>query len=163
MITMAIVAIGLATAVPAFKTYLWNLRIKTAMDNLVTDLHLGRARAISRNVQTVICPSLDGQFCSVDFQWQNGWILFGDQNTDRTRQPEEPILKIAGATDFLNIASSRGRTYLRFFPNGSAPGSNISISFCDNRGAAHAGKVVVSNSGRVRKELKGISPTEACP
>ena len=163
LVTMAIVAILLAAGVPAFKNYGWNLRLKTAMDVLQTDLNLARGRAISHNIQTVICPATDSHDCSGLSDWQDGWIVFTDLNGDRHKQDAEPLLKSANAVEFLDISSSRSRSYLRFYPNGTAPGSNIAILFCDKRGAAYAGKIVVSNSGRIRMETGDIEPTENCP
>lgn len=163
MVTMAIVAILLASGVPAFKNYGWNLRMKTAMDSLQTDLNLARGLAISHNIQTIICPSNDNSACSGSPDWQDGWIVFTDLNGDREKQAGEPLRKHASAIEFLNINSSRSRSFLRFYPNGSAPGSNISIRFCDQRGAQFAGKIIVSNSGRIRMETGGIKATENCP
>jgi len=82
LVTMAIVAILLSAGVPTFKNYSWNLRMKTAMDSLQTDLNLARRRAISLNVQTVTCPSSADDTCSGNSDWQNGWIVFTDMNTN---------------------------------------------------------------------------------
>jgi type IV fimbrial biogenesis protein FimT len=163
MVTMAVVAILLATAVPAFKNYTWNQRMRTAMDALQTDLNLARGRAISHNVQTVVCPAADSIACSGTPDWQAGWIIFTDLNGDRQKQQSEPLHRRANATEFLSISSSRSRSYLRFYPNGTAPGSNITILFCDRRGAQHAGKIIVSNTGRIRAETKGSEANENCP
>ena len=163
MVSMAVVGILLATAVPSFKDYSWNLRMKTAMDTLQTDLNLARSRAISHNTQTVICPARDGQTCSGEPNWQPGWIVFSDLNGDRQKQEGEPLLKHAVATEFLNISSSRSRSHLRFFPNGTSPGSNITITFCDKRGADKAGRVTVSNTGRIRQQTNGSKSTQNCP
>jgi len=163
MVSMAIVAILLAASVPAFKNYSWNLRINTAMDSLQTDLVLARRSAITLNTQTVACPAPGADSCSGGSDWQNGWIVFTDLNGDRQRQTGEPLLKQSGAVEFVQISSSRSRSYLRFLPNGSAPGSNVSIRFCDQRGARYAGKVSVSNSGRIRLQSGGIKATINCP
>ncbi len=163
IVTMAVVAILLAASVPAFKNYSWNLRMKTAVDALQTDLVLARGRAISHNIQTVICPATDSDDCSGRSDWQDGWIVFTDLNRDRRKQDGEPLLRHAGAVAFLDINSSRSRTHLRFYPNGTAPGSNISILFCDQRGAGNASRIVVSNSGRIRSEMNGAEPSENCP
>ena len=163
MVVMAIAAILLSTGVPAVKTYSWNLRLRTAMDTLQTDLHLTRAHAISHNTEMVICPAIESSDCSGSYLWQQGWIVFTDLNADHHRQASEALVKHAGAVEFLDISSSRSRNYLRFYPNGSAPGSNVSISFCDKRGAEYAGKIIVSNTGRIRTETGGIDPTANCP
>ena len=163
IVTMTIVAILLATGVPAFKNYSWNLRMKTAMDTLQADLNLARGRAISHNTQTVICPVSVSGDCTGQSAWQDGWIVFADLNADRNKQEGEPLLKQAGAIAMLDISSSSSRTQLRFYPNGSAPGSNASILFCDSRGATEAGTISVSNSGRIRLQAKVAQPTENCP
>jgi len=163
IVAMAIVAILLATGVPAIKDYSWNLRMRSAIDMLHTDMMLARGRAISHNIQTIVCPAVSSTECSGLSRWQDGWIVFTDINGDRQRQDGEPLLKHAGAVEFLDITSSRSRTSLRFYANGSAPGSNISILFCDQRGAAHAGRIIVSNSGRIRVETGGVQASEDCP
>lgn len=163
IVTMTIIAILLATGVPAFKNYSWNLRMKTAMDMMQADLNLARGRAISHNTRTVICPASTNGGCSGQAAWQDGWIVFADLNADRVKQKGEPLLKQTGVVSLLNISSSSSRSSLRFYPNGSAPGSNVSILFCDQRGAAEAGTITVSNSGRIRQQTKVAKPTENCP
>ena len=163
VVTMAVAAILLATGVPAFKNYSWNLRMRTAMDTLQTDLNLARSRAISHNTQTIICPATGAGDCSGDSNWQAGWIVFTDLNGDRRRQESEPLLKQAGKVEFLAINSSRARNQLRFFPNGTAPGSNISIVFCDARGSEKAAVITVSNSGRVRQQTDSAKLKANCP
>jgi len=163
MVTMAIVAILLSTGVPAIKSYTWNLRMRTAMDTLQTDMNLARAHAISHNTPVIICPATGSSDCSGDSQWHRGWIVYTDLNGDHRRQASEMLVKHSGEIEFLDIRSSLSRKYLRFFPNGGAPGSNISIRFCDNRGAQSAGKIVVSNIGRIRSETGGLQPVVNCP
>ena len=163
MVTMTILAILLSTAAPSFRNYSWNLRMKTAMDVLETDLNLARSRAITHNIETIICPA-DGKLdCSTQPDWQKGWIVFTDLNGDRQKQKGEPLHKQAGPVELLHINSSRSRSKLRFSPNGTAPGSNMSILFCDKRGADYAGKITVSNSGRIRKQAPGTMQGVNCP
>lgn len=163
MVALAVVAILLSSAVPSFRDYLMNLRLKTAMDALQSDLNLARRHAISHNLHGIACPASGAGNCSETSDWQPGWIVFTDLNGDHQRQPGEPLLKRNGPTEQIDIRSSRSRTYLDFFPNGSSPGSNISIVFCDKRGAGKAGKILVSNTGRIRTQTGGIDPTAFCP
>lgn len=167
LITMAVAAILMATAVPTFKSYTWNLRLKTAIESLRTDLSLARNRAISMNATTVVCPVLDptsgGELtCANVTEWQQGWMVFADSNEDRQRQALEPILKKAGGIEFLNISSSLARNALRFYPNGTAPGSNATVVFCDRRGAGFGGKISLSNSGRIAVQTGGVQPRTGC-
>lgn len=164
---MALAAILLATAVPAFKTYTWNLRLKTAIDALENDLNLARSRAINMNATTVICPvessPQDGDIgCAEISRWHKGWMVFADTNEDRQRQSFEPILKRSSEIELLNITSSLARNTLRFYPNGTAPGSNATLVFCDRRGAGFAGKISLSNSGRIVAQSGGVAPRPGC-
>ncbi len=163
LVTMTVATILLATGVPAIKNYSWNLRMKTAMDVLQTDLNLARAHAISHNQQTVICPATAIKGCSGRPDWHHGWIVFTDLNGDRHKQNGEPLLKYSGPIESLNISSSRSRKLIRFYPNGTAPGSNVSIRFCDKRGTGHARKILVSNTGRIRLDTKVARSTANCP
>jgi len=163
VVAMAVAAILLSAGGPALRNYTWNQRMKAAMDTLQSDLKLARGRAISHNTQTVICPAASADDCSELTTWQDGWLVFADLNGDRRRQPGEPLIRRAGGIDLLDIRSSASRTYLRFYANGSAPGSNTTIRFCDSRGASHAGAVIVSNSGRIRAQTDGVRPSENCP
>jgi len=163
IVTMTVIAILLSTGVPAFKDYTWTQRMNAAMDTLLSDLKLARGKAIGLNTQTVMCPSANADDCSGQASWQDGWIIFADLNNDRHKQAGEPMIRQAEATDYLDISSPISRSYVRFYPNGSAPGSNATILFCDSRGAAHAGAVSVSNSGRIRSRTDGVQSSEICP
>jgi type IV fimbrial biogenesis protein FimT len=163
MVTMAVIAILLTVGIPAVRNYAWNLRMQSAMNTLQADLKLARGRATSHSTQTIICPAPSADDCSGQSAWQDGWIVFADLNSDHRKQVGEPLIRQADATAFLHISTPESRSYLRFYPNGSAPGSNTSILFCDRRGAAHAGIITVSNSGRIRAQADGARPSENCP
>ena len=163
IVTMAVVAVLLAAGVPAFKNYAWNLRMKTSIEMLQADLTQARGHAISHNIRTVICPAVDNNDCSGQPTWHDGWIVFSDLNADHHRQEGEPLLKHAGAAELLKISSSDSRRYLRFYPNGTAPGSNATILICDGRGTAYANTITVSNSGRIRTQAYAGESTEICP
>ena len=164
---MAVAAILMATAVPSLKSYAWNLRLKTAVETLRADLSMARNRAISMNATTVVCPvldpvSTDELTCADVSEWHQGWMVFADSNADRQRQVVEPIMKVASATEFVNISSSLSRNALRFFPNGTAPGSNATVVFCDRRGAGFGRKISLSNSGRITVQTGGVQPRSGC-
>ena len=163
MMAMAIVAIILATGVPALRNYGDNLRMKTAMDTLHMDLVLARSHAVSHNTQTVMCPAPTADMCAANPVWQHGWIVFTDLSGDRQKQTGEPLLKRANAVEFLEISSPASRSNLRFYPNGTAAGSNATILFCDKRGATNAGRIIISNTGRIRTKTAGSNQKLACP
>ena len=163
MITVSIMAILVTLGIPAFKDYALKQRLNAAVNALHSDLLLARSQAIHRDMQVTACPVDPTVGCAGSTEWSDGWIVFGDSNEDREYQDNEDVLRHGQGVEYMAIHSSSGRTTIRFYPNGSAPGSNTSISFCGLGGPEKARKLVISNLGRVRRDdFPGIS-AEACP
>jgi type IV fimbrial biogenesis protein FimT len=161
--TLSIVALLLAVGVPSLQHFTQRQQMKAAVGSLHNDLLLARSEAIVRNLEVVACPGAPAVGCAGASDWSRGWIVFGDGNGDRQRQASEALLRHGPGFERIRIASSSGRSSVRFFPDGSAPGSNGSIAFCGDGGPLQAWRLVVSNIGRVRAaEYPEIDPA-ACP
>jgi type IV fimbrial biogenesis protein FimT len=152
LLVLTITAILLILGIPALQSYEMRQRMSAGMNLLHTQLALARNEAIRFNAQVVACPGNVASGCSDAADWSEGWIVFADRNGDRRHQQTESVLRVEPGLEQMVIRSSSGRTNLRFYPNGSAPGSNSSITFCDQRGPANARKLVISNTGRIRRE-----------
>ncbi|KQW36095.1 hypothetical protein ASC76_15320 [Rhizobacter sp. Root404] len=57
------------------------------------DLKFARSEAMKRGQPVSICPSTDGTTCLSDNSWQNGWIVFYDQNASATVDGTDVILR----------------------------------------------------------------------
>jgi len=163
LLVLAITAILLIIGIPALQSYEMRQRMSAAINLLHTQLVLARNEAIRFNTQVVACPGSVNSGCTEAADWSNGWIVFGDLNGDRQYQGTESMLRVEPGLEQVVIRSSSGRTNLRFYPNGSAPGSNSSITFCDARGPASARKLVISNTGRIRREDAPEISASNCP
>ena len=163
LIVISVLAILLIQGVPALRDYGLRQRMSAAMHALHSHLALARNEAVRFNVEMIVCPGDARSGCRLDSNWDNGWMVFGDFNGDRLYQAEEPLLVQEPGLEQIMIRSSNGRRIVRFLPNGSAPGSNGSISFCDLRGPAAARKLVVSNLGRMRRETEPNLDVTRCP
>jgi type IV fimbrial biogenesis protein FimT len=148
--TVAIFAIVCATALPAFGNLMANNRSRNAHNALVAALNLARSTAAMRQVEVGVCPSTDGAYCADSIWWQGGWIVFADSNRDGKRDPDENLIQVAQRQAAIAIASSVGRKHIGFRPDGSATGSNLTLTICDRRGSQGANTVVVNNAGRIR-------------
>jgi Tfp pilus assembly protein FimT len=94
--------------------------------------------------------------------WENGWLLAHD--TDGDNQPDAGALYVGhGYAGSITIQSSTGRRFVRFSPDGSAGGSNLTLLFCSHNRAAGVLSVVVSNSGRVRGAPATRAQAASCP
>ena len=148
IMVLVIAAILAGIGAPPLRQLLSHNELQVAQSDFIRALRQARLTAITSGRRTLFCPSPDGRHCSGNTRWQQGWLLGHDRNGDH--QPDGNPEWTGGAySSALNITSSRGRHEVRFQPNGSASGSNLTLLFCDS-GSSTALSVVVSNSGRIR-------------
>lgn len=160
MAALAIAAILLALAVPSYESFTNRQRMKAAVAALHNDLAAARAEAVHRNAVVQACPGAPLAGCTGGNNWSGGWIVFEDDNGDRAHQDTEALLRHGMPHKGISIHAPSSRPELRFFPDGSAPGSNVSIGLCGRDGAEHARRLVISNIGRIRRDtFPGIDPT----
>ena len=163
MMTLSVACILLLTGLPSFQQFTFRQHMKAALASLHNDLMMARSEAVYRNMRVVSCPGSPATGCSGASDWSAGWIVFADSNADRQRQQDETIVRHGQGVENLDIHSSSGRTDIRFFPNGSAPGSNGSITFCGLGGPEKARKLVISNMGRIRRDSAAGLDETRCP
>lgn len=163
LLVIAVAAILLIIGIPAFQDFGTRQRMDAAINVLQGHLALARNEAIRFNAHVIICPGDIRQGCTGGNDWSEGWIVFSDYNGDSQYQSPETVHHVEAGLEQMVIHSSSGRQNLHFFPNGSAPGSNGSITLCDRRGPAHARKLVISNVGRIRRDDAPELDEHYCP
>lgn len=161
IMVLAIIAILTGLALPSLTRLLGRNRLQVAQTDFMSALQNARFTAATTGKRTVFCPSEDGRHCSESTQWHNGWLLGHD--TDGDHQPDGAPSYTGGAyAGGVRITSSTGRRDVRFRPDGSASGSNLTLSFCQPGSQESALIVVVSNSGRIRGAPADAAQTENC-
>jgi len=153
MITLAVSATLMLAAVPAFMRMREHNQAISTANLLITQLQLARMTAVNRRISTVLCPSVDGRRCGDHADWSLGWLTFLDR--DRTGRPNSPnniiIASTGPFTQTLRLQGSTGRPRVRYLPDGRSPGTNLTISICNDKGAL-LNQVIINNSGRVRSQ-----------
>jgi type IV fimbrial biogenesis protein FimT len=163
MMALALVAILIATAAPAFGTLIARNESDVSRGSIATALETARLFAVSRSGHVVVCPSADQQYCGRTNEWQHGWIVFIDADRDGARGADEELLSVTQAEPAgIAIVSGGGRRRVDYHPDGSSPGSNATFTICDTRGASAAQAVVVNNAGRVRTGKATPAAAVAC-
>ena len=163
MVALAVAAILLGLAGPSFESFIDRQRMKAAVSSLHMDLQAARSQAVFRNAEVIACPGAPRGGCTGGSDWSDGWIVFEDRNGDLSKQDEEPLLRHGQRHDAIAIHAPPSRPQIRFFPDGTTPGSNGSISLCGRGGPEKARRLVISNVGRIRRDqYPGIDPLH-CP
>ncbi len=146
---LALFAILAGLALPAMTGILQAQRVSSAANTLVAHLNLARLHAITRREVTLVCPTRDRISCSGENRWEDGWIVFRDPDRNRQVDAAEDLLRVGNGAEGL-IIDSAGRTRVRFQPDGTAGGTNLTIKLCDPLAPENARAVIVSNPGRPR-------------
>lgn len=146
---IALLAILTGLAVPAFTDLAQKQRLDATANELVAHLNLARLHAVTRREVTLMCPSSDGIGCNDRNRWENGWIVFRDPDRNRRIDAESDLLRVGNPMKGILIDSA-GRFRVRYQPDGSAGGSNLTLKICDRVRPERARAVIVSNPGRPR-------------
>jgi len=162
LVTLAVLAVLLAVGTPAYRNFSLNLRLEAATSRLVSDLRFARQAAVDGGGRVALCPGDARSGCRATPDWQFGWILFRDENGDRAWQADEELLRASPLLQGITARASAARRVLSFFPNGSAPGSNVTVWFCDARGPAEGRQVRLGLSGRIRSTRARDGGPQGC-
>jgi type IV fimbrial biogenesis protein FimT len=151
MMALAIAAILCAVSFPALGGLVHSTQSRVAREAMFASLNLARNMAVSRQNEIVVCSSADGQRCDGDREWQHGWIVFADLDNDGKRDANESILEVVQTQPGVDILSSADRTHITYHSDGTSPGTNATITFCESKHHRAVGTIVVSNAGRARQ------------
>lgn len=96
MITMSVMGVLLAVAVPSFISSLSNNTIIIVNNELLSAINLSRSEAIKRNVPVSICATQDSNFNACGASWQLGWLVFVNPTggTTLSNTATAPLLRI---------------------------------------------------------------------
>lgn len=160
IMVVAILSVLASIAYPSLSDLRQSGATRSARSELTVAISQARSSAIMQQRQVIVCPSADQLACNRDLEWQHGWLVFVDENRNRERDEEEALVAVGQATTGgVAILSTRGRYQIRYQPNGTADGSNLTLTVCDRRGQSKASSLVMNNSGRLRSGTP--SPAQA--
>lgn len=164
LISIAILATLLTLAAPSWAGLFGRSQVGVARNALHAALSEARIAAVMRAAPVVVCPSFDQDACTRSSQWQVGWIAFVDLDHDMERDEDEPVLVVGQSSPAgVAVLGSSGRPRIRFQPDGSASGTNLSLTVCERAsGSKAASQLVVSNAGRVRTGAPSPAQAAAC-
>ena len=154
IIVLAIIAIVATLTIPNAGNYVDNNRLAAAAADMASALQTARAESVGRNAPVTICASnQNGTQCSgAPEQWEKGWILFVDSDTDDTVDAGEEVLQYHEpfANSVTIRATSGADEAITFFPSGrTSISSTQTLVLCDYRGFGEDAKgLVLSILGR---------------
>jgi type IV fimbrial biogenesis protein FimT len=168
VVTMGVVAGALQLALPALDDMLQATALSSASQDLLMDLHLARAEALKRNRRVAMCKSADGVQCTAAGGWEQGWLVFHDENNNGTLDPgEERIarrealasaLRLRGNQPVANYISYTPLGATRFTGGGFQAGT---LTLCRSSPAPTPARQVILNAvGRPRVDKGTVASCE---
>ena len=97
MVVSAIVAILLGIAIPSYKYISTSYRMSAEVNGLLGDLQYARGEALKEGNGVTACVSTNGLACTGGSNWNFGWIVFSDPNSNAVVDLGERVLKVQGA------------------------------------------------------------------
>jgi type IV fimbrial biogenesis protein FimT len=152
---IAIIGISLAILAPSWSGMVQRNRVTTSAHQLLAHLRYARNEAVTRRAFVSLCPSVDGSSCTRDTRgWHHGYLVFEDQDGDRRRAANEPLLRVQNrAQPGIRLQSTSGRPAVRFRADGAAWSTNTTFSICHSLSADRPDSnlaVILYGSGRAR-------------
>lgn len=132
MITIAVLAVVMAIAVPSFQAVINRNRLVSASNEVVAALQLARMEAIRRNSRVELCPSTDGTSCSGS-AWSRMIVRVASDGT------VVRDIRVTGRGIVLNGSSNTtSNNRIAFVPSGMArvgngTASTGAISVCSSK------------------------------
>jgi type IV fimbrial biogenesis protein FimT len=97
LIVSAIVAILLGIAIPSYKYISTSYRMSAEVNGLLGDLQFARGEALKEGNGVTACVSTDGLNCTGGGNWNPGWIVFSDPNSNAKVDAGERVLRVQSA------------------------------------------------------------------
>jgi len=164
MITVAILAILLAIAVPSFQGFMASSRLNAETNRIVGGINAARMEAVKTNQNVVICTSSNGTACN-GTSWASGWLIFIDNNRDAALNNGETILTKSNAnTSTSAVGNTNVASNLSFTGDGQLAGvANGTIRVCIPTNAVNenARDIILNRVGRIHTERKDLNAL--CP
>ena len=165
LVGLAIATGTLRLALPGVQEIVQASALRAAAEDVMADLRRARAEALARNRRVTMCKSADGASCSAAGGWEQGWLLFHDENGNGRREAgeeaishHEPLashLRLTGNTPLARYVSYSAVGATRLVGGGFQAGT---LTLCSTSAKPAAARQVILNAvGRPRVQQATVA------
>lgn len=146
MVTVAVLAILSAVAVPSMTGLINANRLSSASSELVAAVQFARSEAVRRNVRVKLCGTADGATCSKAAAW-SGWLVVDESGA----KPE--VLRALVAPESLQISGPANGVVFR--PSGLlSAASSLTVCMPTTNPSSNQRVITINVSGSARSSSK---------
>ncbi len=157
MLSIAVAAVILSIGVPSFQGLMERNQLTSGINQFISSMSLARSEAIKRNQRVSICPSADGELCA-GTEYENGWIIFVDRNSNGNRQTaSEELVWVSGSLPGNLTLRGKGccDDNIPYLASGEIFGIAGSVHLCKENDTNKSRKISINRFGRVRLDKGG--------
>ncbi|MCU7940182.1 MAG: GspH/FimT family protein [gamma proteobacterium symbiont of Bathyaustriella thionipta] len=159
IITITIAGILFSLAIPSFSHMLAHNQQTSVLHTLFKHLNVARNEAINTNHHVLLCKSVDGKHCITQSSWDDGWLIFTDNDNNKKVNDEERVIYSQQSLPshiFLDYRGFGSNNYFRYYPDGHGS-ANGTFTLCNHSNEKLAQSIIISRTGRVRINTKSGS------
>ncbi len=155
IVTIAIVALLLGLAVPAFQSTFERFRVDNTREEVIGSINLARAEAIRQGQSVTLRTRCTTPAAAND--WSCGWQVFTDTDSDSTLDAGEIVLQDVSVNPAITVmATNTATSSLRVNRFGIPVGAGFGLRvYPSSKAAADGVTVCVATTGRVRTASGG--------
>lgn len=150
LVVLALIGIVTMLAAPSFNSAFLSNRLAAYANSFVASAQLARSEAIKRNRPVHVCRSADGAACAASGTWQQGWIVWSDDNSNGTLDAGEAVVQIQQAISVdYQLNSSAGGYDLAFQPvGGGSSAATLKLCRASPNPGAQERQIKIDATGR---------------
>jgi len=166
MVTIAIVAILGAIALPSYQQSIKTNRVTTDTNDLISALNVARNEAISRGHPVTVCASTNGTSCAgaAVTDWTTGWIAFTDYGAPGLVETAlgDQVIRVWAKANINDTVTSNAFGYVMFNRTGVARIGNADLaggSFTITPASCQANQqrsLTITRMGRTAATVNGV-------
>jgi len=119
------------------------------INDLIADLYYSRTEALKRHSTITLCRSNDGATCIRTNDWENGWMIFTDNNRNRVVDEKDEIIRTSNGLDHVgSLTLGSGYYYYIMFSSTGAAYPRNTFKVC--RPGTQPRAIILYASGRAR-------------
>ncbi len=169
MTTIAVMAILTTIALADFVNPLVDMRQSSLASEFADTLSLARSEAQRRRQVVVLCPrSVSGGCQAGAANWNSGWVMFQDNDADRTLDGDEQVIQVRSNLDAratLAATEDPKGDPIAMDPQGATIGlqtGSRTFQFSDSK-VSNKRYVVLGRAGRARSLAQAdCTPEKGC-
>ena len=165
LVVLAVLAIALRLALPSMQDAVSHVGLGSATTEFLADLQLARTESLKRNWRVALCKSADGATCARNGGWEQGWLVFHDDNNNGAVDSGEELISRRGALPVgLRLSGNQNvARYISFaaigftkLTNGGFQAGTLTLCQASDQPTA-ARQVILNALGRPRVQNQTVS------